>query len=194
MVPTRRSNAHHKRLATCLPPHPEAISMSVDLAFLTIAEASALIKSRQLSPIEYVEALIRRTETFDSQLHAYITPTFDLAHQQAKQAERDIAAGTYRGPLHGMPFALKDIYDTRGIRTSGHSRVCQERLPDLDATTATRLYEAGAVLMGKLATHEFAHGGPSFDLPWPPARNPWNPAHYTGRSSSRSGGGGAARL
>jgi aspartyl-tRNA(Asn)/glutamyl-tRNA(Gln) amidotransferase subunit A len=142
--------------------------MVVDLAFLTIAEASALIKSRQLSPVEYVEALIRRTETFDAQQHAYITPTFDLARQQAKQAERDIAAGTYRGPLHGIPFALKDIYDTQGIRTSGHSKVCLQRLPVADATATRKLCEAGAILMGKLATHEFAHGGPSFDLPWPP--------------------------
>jgi aspartyl-tRNA(Asn)/glutamyl-tRNA(Gln) amidotransferase subunit A len=139
--------------------------MAVDLAFLTIAEASALIKSRQLSPVEYVEALIRRTETFDAQLHAYITPTFDLARQQAKQAEHDITAGTYRGPLHGIPFALKDIYDTKGLLTSGHSRVCLQRIPDADATATRKLCEAGAILMGKLATHEFAHGGPSFDLP-----------------------------
>jgi aspartyl-tRNA(Asn)/glutamyl-tRNA(Gln) amidotransferase subunit A len=168
--------------------------MAVDLAFLTIAEASALIKSRQLSPVEYVEALIRRTETFDAQLHAYITPTFDLARQQAKQAEHDIAAGAYRGPLHGIPFALKDIYDTKGILTSGHSRVCLQRLPDADATATRKLYEAGAILMGKLATHEFAHGGPSFDLPWPPARNPWHLAHFTGGSSSGSGAAVAAGL
>src|SRR5215467_5134762 len=106
IVLTRRST--QLRPATCSPPHPEAVFMTVDLAFLTIAEASALIKARQLSPVEYVEALIRRTEIFDSQLHAYVTPTFDLARQQAKQAEHDIAAGTYRGPLHGIPFALKD--------------------------------------------------------------------------------------
>jgi aspartyl-tRNA(Asn)/glutamyl-tRNA(Gln) amidotransferase subunit A len=168
--------------------------MAVDLAFLTIAEASALIKSRQLSPVEYVEALIRRTETFDAQLHAYITPTFELARQQAKQAEHDIAAGTYRGPLHGIPFALKDIYDTKGIRTSGHSKVCLQRIPDTDATATRKLCEAGAVLMGKLATHEFAHGGPSFDLPWPPARNPWHLAHFTGGSSSGSGAAVAAGL
>src|SRR5262245_36487263 len=194
MVPTRRSNAYHKRLAIRLPPHPEAISMAVDLAFLTIAEASALIKSRELSPVEYVEALIRRTETFDAQLHAYITPTFDLARQQAKHAEREIAAGRYRGPLHGIPFALKDIYDTQGIRTTGHSKVCLGRLPDADATVTRQLCEAGAILMGKLATHEFAHGGPSFDLPWPPARNPWHLAHFTGGSSSGSGAAVAAGL
>jgi aspartyl-tRNA(Asn)/glutamyl-tRNA(Gln) amidotransferase subunit A len=168
--------------------------MDVDLAFLSIAEASALIQSRKLSPVEYVEALIQRTESLNPQLHAYITPTFDLARQQAQQAERDIAAGVYRGPMHGIPFALKDIYDTRGILTSGHSRVCQQRLPDRDATIVTKLYEAGAILMGKLATHEFAHGGPSFDLPWPPARNPWNLAHFTGGSSSGSGAALAAGL
>lgn len=175
-------------------PHTEALCMSVDLAFLTIAEASALLRSRRLSPVEYVEALVQRTQTFDAQLHAYITPTFDLARRQARQAEREIAAGTYRGPLHGIPFALKDIYDTQGILTSGHSRVCCQRIPQEDATATRKLYEAGAILMGKLATHEFAHGGPSFDLPWPPARNPWHLAHFTGGSSSGSGAAVAAGL
>ncbi len=168
--------------------------MTVELAFLTIAEASALIRTRQLSPVEYVEALIARTETFDPQLHAYITPTFDRARQAAKQAEHEIMAGTYRGPMHGIPFALKDIYDTQGIRTSGHSRVCLNRVPKADATATAKLSEAGAILMGKLATHEFAHGGPSFDLPWPPARNPWHLAHFTGGSSSGSGAAVAAGL
>jgi aspartyl-tRNA(Asn)/glutamyl-tRNA(Gln) amidotransferase subunit A len=168
--------------------------MTVDLAFLTIAEASALIQARQLSPVDYVEALITRTETFDPQLHAYITPTFDLARRQAQQAEDEIMAGTYRGPMHGIPFALKDIYDTRGIRTTGHSKVCLNRIPKADATATGKLYEAGAILMGKLATHEFAHGGPSFDLPWPPARNPWQLAHFTGGSSSGSGAAVAAGL
>jgi aspartyl-tRNA(Asn)/glutamyl-tRNA(Gln) amidotransferase subunit A len=168
--------------------------MTTDLAFLTIAEASALLKARQLSPVEYVEALIQRTEIFNAQLHAYITPTFELARQQAQRAEHEIASGTYRGPLHGIPFALKDIYDTQGILTSGHSRVCCERIPQTDATATRKLYEAGAVLMGKLATHEFAHGGPSFDLPWPPARNPWHLEHFTGGSSSGSGAAVAAGL
>jgi aspartyl-tRNA(Asn)/glutamyl-tRNA(Gln) amidotransferase subunit A len=168
--------------------------MTTDLAFLTITEAAALLKARQLSPVEYVEALIQRTETFDPQLHAYITPTFDLARQQARHAEHEIAAGRYRGPLHGIPFALKDIYDTQGIRTTGHSRVCIDRLPTSDATATRKLYDAGAILMGKLATHEFAHGGPSFDLPWPPARNPWQLAHFTGGSSSGSGAAVAAGL
>ena len=158
-----------------------------ELHDLSIADVSSLIAARKLSPLELVETLIRRVEQYDRQTHAFITRTFDLARQQAKQAEAEIAAGRYRGPLHGIPFALKDIYDTKGILTSGHSRVFLDRTPKDDATTTTRLYDAGAVLLGKLATHEMAHAGPSFDLPWPPARNPWNLAHFTGGSSSGSG-------
>src|SRR4030095_6303365 len=89
---------------------------------------------------------------------------------------------------------LKDIYSTRGIRTTGHSKVCVDNVPDEDATTTRKLYESGGVLLGKLATHEFAHGGPSFDLPWPPARNPWHLEHFTGGSSRGSGAAGSAGL
>src|SRR5438034_11147576 len=168
--------------------------MSTDIHDLSIAERSGLIASRKLSPVELVDALIRRVEDFDAQTHAFITRTFDLARIQAQEAEAEIAAGKYRGPLHGVPFALKDIYDTQGILTSGHSRVFIDRVPSEDATTTAKLYEAGAVLLGKLATHEMAHAGPSFDLPWPPARNPWNPAHFTGGSSSGSGAAVAAGM
>src|SRR5439155_19180802 len=125
---------------------------------------------------------------------AFITRTFDLARKRAREAEAEIAAGRYRGALHGVPFALKDIYDTKGILTSAHSRVFIDRIPREDATTTARLYDAGAVLLGKLATHEMAHAGPSFDLPWPPAHNPWDPAHFTGGSSSGSGAATAAGL
>ena len=158
-----------------------------ELHDLSIAELSDLIAARKLSPLELVEALIQRVEHYDPQTRAFVTPTFDLARRQARGAEAEIAAGRYRGALHGIPFALKDIYDTKGILTSGHSRVFIDRIPREDATTTARLYDAGAVLLGKLATHEMAHAGPSFDLPWPPARNPWNLAHFTGGSSSGSG-------
>src|SRR5881296_744995 len=168
--------------------------MATGLHDLSTAELSGLIAARTLSPVELVEALIRRVEDYDAQTHAFITPTFDLARQQAKKAEAEIAAGKYRGPMHGIPFALKDIYDTRGILTSGHSRVFLDRIPSRDATTTARLYGAGAVLLGKLATHEMAHAGPSFDLPWPPARNPWSLAHFTGGSSSGSGAAVAAGM
>jgi len=168
--------------------------MAMELHDLPIAELSRLLAARKLSPLELTDALIQRVERYDSQTRAFITPTFDLARRQARVAETEIAAGKHRGPLHGIPFALKDIYDTKGILTSGHSRVFIDRIPAEDATTTRRLYEAGAVLLGKLATHEMAHAGPSFDLPWPPARNPWNLERFTGGSSSGSGAAVAAGM
>jgi aspartyl-tRNA(Asn)/glutamyl-tRNA(Gln) amidotransferase subunit A len=159
---------------------------------LTLAEASALIRARRLSPVEYTQALLARTDALEPQLALYITRTPEAAIESARTAEAEIALGHWRGPLHGIPFAVKDIYDTSGVLTSGHSRICIDRVPTKDATTVAMLRAAGAVLMGKLATHEFAHGGPSFDLPWPPARNPWNTAHFTGGSSSGSGAAVAA--
>jgi aspartyl-tRNA(Asn)/glutamyl-tRNA(Gln) amidotransferase subunit A len=166
--------------------------MADELAFLTITEAARLIEQKRLSPVELTTALIRRAEALDPQLNAYLLLTADRALDQARHAEREIIGGGYRGPMHGIPFALKDIYSTAGIRTTGHSRICIDTVPSADATTVRKLYEAGAVLTGKLATHEFAHGGPSFDLPWPPARNPWNREHFTGGSSSGSGAAVAA--
>jgi aspartyl-tRNA(Asn)/glutamyl-tRNA(Gln) amidotransferase subunit A len=168
--------------------------MASDLHDLSIAELGGLISARKLSPVELVEAQIQRVEQYDGQTQAFITRTFDLARRQARQAESEIATGGPRGPLHGIPFALKDIYDTRGILTSAHSRIFIDRIPAEDAAATVRLYEAGAVLLGKLATHEMAHAGPSFDLPWPPARNPWNLAHFTGGSSTGSGAAVAAGL
>jgi aspartyl-tRNA(Asn)/glutamyl-tRNA(Gln) amidotransferase subunit A len=167
---------------------------SAELHDLTLAEAARLISVRKLSPVEYTESLLARTEALEPQLNAFITRTPDVAMAAARAAEAEIMHGNLRGPLHGIPFALKDIYDTAGILTSGHSRTCIDRVPDKDATSVARLKAAGGVLTGKLATHEFAHGGPSFDLPWPPARNPWNTAHFTGGSSSGSGAAVAARL
>src|SRR5262245_19557357 len=170
----------------------ESRGPEVEFGFLTIAEAVRRIQRKELSPAELTAALIRRTEALDPQLNAYLLPTFDRALDQARQAEREIMAGHYRGPMHGIPVALKDIYATAGLRTTGHSRVCLDTVPATDATTVRKLYEAGAVLTGKLATHEFAHSGPSFDLPWPPARNPWNREHFTGGSSSGAGAAVAA--
>jgi len=168
--------------------------MTTELHDLSIAELSGLIAARKLSSVELTDALIARIERFDAQTRAFITPTFELARRQARAAEAEIAGGRSRGALHGIPFALKDIYDTKGILTSAHSRVFIDRIPAEDATTTSRLYDAGAVLLGKLATHEMAHAGPSFDLPWPPARNPWNLARFTGGSSSGSGAAVAAGM
>src|SRR5207245_8674680 len=112
----------------------------------------------------------------------------------ARAADRARKAGRARGPLHGVPFALKDIYETAGIRTTAHSRLLLDHVPEKDSTVARKLAEAGAILVGKLATHEFATGGPAYDLPFPPARNPWNVARFTGGSSSGSGAAVAAGL
>ena len=165
-----------------------------ELHDLTLAQAAAQIERRELSPVEYTDALTARSEALQPQLFAFITPTFERARKAAIVAAEEIANGNYRGPLHGVPFAVKDIYDTAGVLTTGHSRTSIDRVPDNDATCVTKLDQAGAILTGKLATHEFAHGGPSFDLPWPPARNPWNTAYFTGGSSSGSAAAAAAGL
>jgi aspartyl-tRNA(Asn)/glutamyl-tRNA(Gln) amidotransferase subunit A len=167
---------------------------STDLHYLSIAESSRLIEQRRLSPVELTQAFLDRIDTYDPQLNAYLLVTAEKALEGARAAEAEIAAGHYRGPMHGIPFALKDIYCTAGIRTTCHSRTRADYVPGFDATTVTKLYESGAVLLGKLSTHEFAHGGPSFDLPWPAARNPWNRAYATGGSSSGSGASVAAGL
>ena len=166
--------------------------MTEPLHFLTIAEAARRIEAGDLSPVALVEALLDRIEALNPQLDAFITPMGAQALDAARRAEDEIVAGRYRGPLHGIPFGLKDIYNTAGTRTTGHSRTAMDHVPDADASTTARLIAAGGILMGKLSTHEFAHGGPSFDLPWPPARNPWNREHFTGGSSSGSGAAVAA--
>jgi aspartyl-tRNA(Asn)/glutamyl-tRNA(Gln) amidotransferase subunit A len=168
--------------------------MADELCFLTIAQAAKLIAAKKLSPVELADACLARINALNPQLDAFITVTAELAQEQARKAESEIAAGRLRGPLHGIPFGLKDMIDTRGILTTAHSRVLEKNIPAADATVVTRLFDAGGVLLGKLATHEFAHGGPSFDLPWPPARNPWNTAHFTGGSSSGSAAAVAAGL
>ena len=116
---------------------------SAELHDLTLAEAARLISVRKLSPVEYTESLLARTEALEPQLNAFITRTPDVAMAAARTAEAEIMHGNLRGPLHGIPFALKDIYDTAGILTSGHSRTCIDRVPDKDATTVARLKAAG---------------------------------------------------
>jgi len=127
-------------------------------------------------------------------LHAYVRVLHDDALATARAAEAEIMAGTHRGPLQGIPIGLKDIYDTAGIATEGGSKLCLGRTPAKDATTTRLLKEAGAVLLGKLTTWEFAIGGTAFDTPFPPARNPWNVEHDPAGSSSGSGAAVAAGL
>src|ERR1700693_5898252 len=162
--------------------------------FLTIAEAARLIEKRELSPVELTASRLARIEKLDGKLNSFIRVLAADARASAKSAEADITAGRYKGTLHGIPIGLKDIYETAGIPTTGHSKVMQDHVPAADAFSVKKLKDAGCVVLGKLATHEFAFGGPSFDLPWPPARNPWNPDHFTGGSSSGTGAAVAAGL
>src|SRR5688572_27234677 len=165
-----------------------------DLCHLTLAQLSEAVRSRALSPVEVTRAFLDRIERLNPFLDCFITVTAEGAMANAHRAEAEITAGRMRGPLHGLPYGAKDIYDTAGIRTTGHSRILMNNVPQFDATVVRRLSEGGAILLGKLATHELANGGPSIDLPWPPARNPWNPACITGGSSSGSGAAIAAGL
>ncbi len=168
--------------------------MSEELCFLSLADAAARIREGSLSPVELAEAHLERIVAIDGQLNAYLTVTADRARQQARAAAAEIARGAYRGPLHGIPFGLKDMFETRGVPTTAHSKLLANNVPATDAGVVQKLYAAGATLLGKHALHEFAHGGPSFDLPWPPARNPWHTGHYTGSSSTGSGAAVAGGL
>ena len=161
--------------------------------FPSIAEAGRLIAAKKLSPVELTRALLARIAAIDPQLSAYLLVTERQALAAARAAERAVAAGR-KGPLLGIPVAYKDIYETAGVRTTAHSRILADNVPAEDAETVRRLHAAGAVMLGKLATHEFAIGGPAFDLPWPPARNPWDTRRFTGGSSSGSGAAVAAGL
>src|ERR1700693_1273251 len=116
--------------------------------FLTIAEAARLIEKRELSPVELTESRLQRIERLDGQLRAFIRVLAADARAAARAAEAEIAAGRYRGPLHGIPIGLKDIYETAGIATTGHSKVMQDHVPKADAFSVTRLREAGALVMG----------------------------------------------
>jgi aspartyl-tRNA(Asn)/glutamyl-tRNA(Gln) amidotransferase subunit A len=166
----------------------------MDPTLLTVAEASRAIAEKTLSPVALTEAYLERIDTLDGELHSYVTVLRGAALEAARTAEREIAAGRPRGALHGIPIGLKDIYKTRDIRTAAGSRRYEHHLPEEDAASWVRLRDAGAILLGKQETHEFAIGGPDFTLPFPPARNPWNTAHYPAGSSSGSAVAVAAGL
>ncbi|MBV9582243.1 MAG: amidase [Chloroflexi bacterium] len=164
-----------------------------DICSLSIEQLAQAYRAGDTSPVEATEATLARIEATDSHIHSFVTLTPDLALEQARQARDELAHGKDRGPLHGVPIALKDLYATRGIRTTAHSRVLLDWIPDEDAACTTRLFAAGGVLLGKLAMHEFAWGAPGFDTPFPPARNPWDLSRAPGGSSSGSGTALAAR-
>jgi aspartyl-tRNA(Asn)/glutamyl-tRNA(Gln) amidotransferase subunit A len=163
-------------------------------AIPTIAEAARLYASRRLSPVELTRACLARVHARDGELHAFVHLAEERALAEARAAEAAIMAEGSKGPLFGIPIGLKDIVDTKGVPTTCGSRLLADNVPDADAACAARLAAAGTILIGKTTTHEFADGGPSFDLPWPPARNPWNPEHFTAGSSSGTAAAVAAGL
>ena len=163
-----------------------------DPAFLTIAEASKLIAARKLSPVELAEACLGRIASLDHLLDSFVTLTARRARSEAKAAEAAVMTGKPLGRLHGIPYCLKDIYDTAGIRTTAMSKLLADNVPARDAWCQEKMAAAGGVLLGKNATWEFAHGGPSWDILFPPARNPWNRDHSPAGSSSGSAAAVAA--
>jgi len=168
--------------------------VSADLDFITIADAAKLIRAGKLSPVELTEAKLKQIEALDGKLNSFIQLTADAAMADARQAEAEIGKGDWRGPMHGIPIGLKDIYNTAGVTTTAQSAILQDHTPTEDATTVRLLRDAGAIVLGKLTTYEFALGGSSFDLPWPPAHNPWDLTLDPSGSSSGSGAATAAGL
>jgi aspartyl-tRNA(Asn)/glutamyl-tRNA(Gln) amidotransferase subunit A len=162
--------------------------------FLSITEAAKLIAAKKLSPVELTRLSLDRIKKLDPTLHAFLLVTEDRAMADAKAAEARMMSAALKGPLDGIPIGHKDIYNTAGIRTTAHSKLLEHNVPTEDSVVVQKWADAGTIMMGKLATHEFAIGGPSFDLPWPPARNPWNTDHFTAGSSSGTGAAVAAGL
>jgi aspartyl-tRNA(Asn)/glutamyl-tRNA(Gln) amidotransferase subunit A len=169
-------------------------AVTADLHWLTIDEASHLLRGRKISPVELTHVCLDRIQRFNPRLNAFITVTADSALAQAREAEAQIQKCQWRGPLHGIPLALKDIFDTTGVRTTAASALFQDRVPTEDSEVVRRLKEAGAVLLGKLNMHEFAYGGSSVISFFGPVRNPWSTEYVAGGSSSGSAVAVAAGL
>lgn len=163
-------------------------------ADLSITDAGAALRNGTVTSRALTEACLARIAAVDPLINAFITVTSDDALNAADAADADFAAGVDKGPMQGIPHALKDIYMTEGVRSTCHSKLLVDHVPDEDCVVAAKFKAGGAVLVGKLSTHEFAFGGPSFDLPFPPARNPWNTEHIPGGSSSGSGAAVAAGI
>lgn len=160
--------------------------MRLGASSLTLKEAANAVASREISALDLVSSSLETISEIDGKLNAFIAVMADSAIEEAERADRELEEGRLRGPLHGVPIAIKDIIDIEGYPTQCHSRVAPSIPVRKDAEVIARLRAAGAIIIGKTALHEFASGGPSFDLPWPPARNPWLTTHHPGGSSSGS--------
>ena len=171
-----------------------AFAQSSELTELTIDQAGRLIRSGDLSPVDLTEAYLARIARFDDRLNTFITLTDERATVRARELEEELASGHWRGPLHGIPIALKDNIDTAGVRTTAASAVFAERIPEDDAEVVIRLEQAGAIILGKLNMHEFAYGASSAISHFGPVHNPWDLDRIAGGSSGGSGAAVAARL
>lgn len=165
-----------------------------ELTRLSIAEAANLIRRQELSPVELTEACLQRIVSLDARLRAFITVTRQEALATAQQAANAIAGGNYKGPLHGIPLALKDLFDTAGVRTTAGSKIMADRVPAQDAEATARLKAAGAVILGKLNMHEFAYGATGVNPHYGATANPWDATRISGGSSSGSGAAVAAGM
>ncbi len=166
---------------------------AAEIPFRPVRELAALIEARKLSPVELVQVLLARIEAVNPKVNAFLTVTGEQALEQARKAEREIAGGRYRGPLHGVPYAPKDLLATKGIRTTNSSKATANWIPDYESTVTARLHAAGAILLGKLNLLEFAMGSGQKGL-YGPARNPWDLAYSPSGSSSGSGAALAAGM
>ena len=166
----------------------------LDLNGLTIARATQALRTRALSPLELTDAYLQRIAQQNPRVNAYITVTAERALADARRATDELAAGRTRGPLHGIPVALKDLFDTAGIRTTAGAKIHADHVPAADCTVARRLREAGTILLGKLNTHEYAYGVTTNNPHFGPARNPWDLERIPGGSSGGSGAAIAAGL
>ncbi len=193
-TPTRRDFVAGSLAAGALLASERASAQPADPVELSIGEAAGLIRTAAISPTELVTAYLDRIERLDPAINSYITVTAELALEQARALEAELDAGRSRGPLHGVPIALKDNMDTAGIATTAASELFAARVPTEDSEVYRRLKDAGAILLGKLNLHEFAYGGTSAITHFGPVHNPWNLDFIPGGSSGGSAAAVAARL
>ena len=165
---------------------------TLEICYMGAGDLSKLVQSKEISPVEIVEAHLTRIDATEPVLNSFITLLADQARKSARQAEKDIQAGRYKGPLHGIPVALKDLYNTGGVRTTSGSRIFDTFIPTEDCTVAAKFQQAGAILLGKLNMHQFAYGPTGENPDYGHMHNPWNPDMVTGGSSGGSGSAAAA--
>jgi len=165
---------------------------TLEICYMSAGDLSKLVQNKEISPVEIIEAHLTRIDATEPVLNSFITLLADEARGAALQAEKDIQAGRYKGPLHGIPVALKDLYDTGGVRTTSGSRIFDNFIPTEDCTVAAKFQQAGAILVGKLNMHPFAYGPTGENLDYGHMHNPWNPDMVTGGSSGGSGSAAAA--